>query len=129
MDMEPRLKKLNNVEPTIQFSIENEAGRLPFLDTVILRDGSTAKHGVYRKPTSKEDYIHFHSGHHLRYKRGMVIGFFLRSYRICSSEFLKEGINHTFTKFTELKYPRGLLIQLQKKPKINLESPSQERFA
>ena len=44
MDMERRLQTLNDVEPTIQFSFENEKeGRLPFLDTVIIKDGSKAK--------------------------------------------------------------------------------------
>ena len=71
MDIAPKLQSLNTVEPRIQFSIENEtAGRLPLLDTLITRDGQNVKFQVHRKPTSKEDYIHFYSGHHLKYKRG-----------------------------------------------------------
>ena len=51
----------------------------------------------------------------MRYKRGIVIGFFLRAFRICSPEYLSDEINHIVSKFTQLKYPRGLLIQLKKK--------------
>lgn len=128
MDMDPKLQNLNAVEPKIQFSIENETGgRLPFLDTFMIRDGPNLKYRVYRKPTSKEDYIHFYSGHHIRYKRGVVIGFFLRAYRICSPEYLADELNHIFSKFTQLMYPRGLLIQLKKKAKEIWSRPPSSR--
>ena len=100
---------------------------LPFLDTVIIRDGPNIKYKVYRKPTCKEDYIHFYSGHHLRYKRGIVIGFFLRAYRICSPEYLEEEINHIFSRFAQLMYPKGMLVELKKKAKTIWSRPPQDR--
>ena len=71
IDVEDKLQRLNAIEPKIQFSIEKEtAGQLPFLDVVIIRNGPAVKFKVYRKPTSREDYIHFYLGHHMRYKGG-----------------------------------------------------------
>ena len=77
VNLEEKLQKLNAVDTKIQFTVEKEEnGGLPFLDTLIVREGSDLKYKVYRKPSSKEDYIHYFSGHHERYKRSTVIGFF-----------------------------------------------------
>ena len=124
MNLESKLQELNAVHPNIQFSAEKEKeGGLAFLDTYIIREGQTVKYKVYRKPTNKEDYIHYFSGHHERYKRGIVIGFFLRAYRICSEEYLDEELKHIFKRFSALKYPQGLLVHLKKKAKEIIERP------
>ena len=46
---------------------------------------------------------------------GVVIGFFLRAYRVCSPEFLQQEMQHIFETFEQLKYPKGLLMNLKKK--------------
>ena len=81
----------------------------------MIRNGKKVKFRVYRKPTNRENYVHFFSGHSDRVKRGIVIGFFLRAFRICSDEFLQDEIKHIYTSFTKLKYPKGLLIYLKNK--------------
>ena len=116
IDIEQKVQRLNTVDANIQFTLEKEAGGgLPFLDTFIGREGQNLKYRVYRKPSCKEDYIHYYSGHNERYKRGVVIGFFLRAYRVCSPEYLQEEIEHIFKRFQQLKYPKGLLMTLKKK--------------
>ena len=125
MNIEDKVQELNTVDAKIQFTVKKEAGgRLPFLDTFILREGRDLKYKVYRKPPCKEDYIHYFSGqanvryfsgHNERYKRRVVIWFFLRAYRVCSPEFLQDEIEHIFKRFQELKYPKGLLMTLKKK--------------
>ena len=116
MDLNVKLDELNAVDPKIQFTIEHEKqGRIPFLDTEIERTGDCLKFKVYRKPTNKEDYIHFYSGHSDRVKRGVVLGFFLRAYRICSEEYLEQEIQHVLDSFIRLKFPKGLLLNLKRK--------------
>jgi len=83
-----------------------------------VRTGNHVKFKVYRKPTNREDYVHFFSGHSDRVKRGVVLGFFLRALRICSKEYLEEEIQHIISSFTKLKYPKGLLLNLKKKATI-----------
>ena len=115
MNLETKLNELNSVDPKIQFTIEKEHQRtLAFLDTEIVRNAEV-KFKVYRKPTNKECYVHYYSGHSDRVKRGVVLGFFLRAFRICSDEYLQEEIEHIMTSFTKLKYPRGFLINMKKK--------------
>ena len=116
IDLNAKLNELNAVDPNIQFTLETETnGSIPFLDTEVVRHDNHAKFKVYRKPTNKEDYVHYFSGHSERVKSGIVLGFFLRAFRICSEEYLDEEIRHIFSSFTKLKYPKGLLIRLKRK--------------
>ena len=116
MDLAEKLNELNLVDPQIQFTIEKERqGVLPFLDTEIIRSKNRLKFKVYRKPTNREDYVDFFSGHSERVKRGIVLGFFLRALRICSQEFLDDEIQHIISSFLKLKCPKGLLLSLKKK--------------
>ena len=115
-NLENKLRMLNTVNTSIQFTIENEVnGKIPFLDTLITRSDQGPRFSVYRKPTNKDDYIHFLSGHSERVKSGVIIGFFLRALRICSSEYLKDECDYIIRKFKELAYPMGLLIKLKDK--------------
>ena len=116
MDLDDKLQKLNSVDPNIQLTIEKEKeGSIPFLDTELVRMGHSIKFKVYRKPTNREDYVHYFSGHNDRIKRGIVLGFFLRALRVCSPEYLDGEIQHIIASFTELKYPKGLLLNLKRK--------------
>ena len=116
MNLEDKVQNLNAVDAKIQFTVEKETNSgLPFLDTFIFRDGQEVQYKVYRKPSSKEDYIHYYSGHNKRYKTGIVIGFFLRAFRVCSPEFLEDEIIHIVDRFQQLRDPKGLLNSLQKK--------------
>ena len=58
---------------TIKFTVEQEDGTLPFLDTLLRRreDGSLDI-SVYRKPTHTDRYLHFESHHLTHVKRGVV---------------------------------------------------------
>ena len=115
MNLDEKLAKLNSVDDKIQFTLEKENdGTIAFLDTVIMR-GTQPKFKVYRKPTNKESYVHFYSGHNDRVKSGVVLGFFLRAYRICSEDYLDDEIQHIIASFTKLKYPKGFLINLKRK--------------
>ena len=114
-NLEEKLDELNSVESKIQFTLEKERqGTIAFLDTEIIRE-NRVKFRVYRKPTNKECYVHYYSGHSDRVKRGVVLGFFLRAYRICSKEYLDDEIQRIISSFTKLKYPKGLLIDLKRK--------------
>ena len=92
----PRLQAaLNEVEPSIQFTLEEEINEsIPFLDTLIMKHGNLLKFKVYRKPTNKDDLTHFLSHHDLRIKKGVVLGFYLRAFRIYCPEFLEEEFVH-----------------------------------
>ena len=119
-DLSDKLKKLNEVEESIQFTLETETdGKLPFLDILIVKHEDDVRYKVHRKETNREDYIHYFSAHSERVKSGVVIGFFLRAFRICSDAYIEAEIKHIFDSFTKLKYPKAFIVRcLQKAKKI-----------
>ena len=126
VDLDEKLRQLNEVEDDIQFTLENEEhGTLPFLDVLIIKSGNDVKYKVHRKKTNQEDYIHFLSAHSDRIKSGVVIVFFLRAIRICSKEYLDEEVQRIFEIFMKLMYPKAFLIRcLQKAKKIRSSARS-----
>ena len=60
------LTHLNEIRPTIRFTIEEEQdGTLPFLDTLLKRnEDGRLNISIYRKSTHMDRYLHFKS-HHL----------------------------------------------------------------
>ena len=49
---------------------------LPFLEILLIRNINKLEFKVYRKPTCKNDHIHFYSHHNNNSKRGIIIVFF-----------------------------------------------------
>lgn len=64
------LKKLNEYHPNIKFTIEEEQnGKLPFLDVLVLRnEDNVVEFDVYRKPSSTDRYITRNSQHSQAHK-------------------------------------------------------------
>ena len=99
-----------------KFTIETEEkGKLAFLDTCVVTTDMGFRFKVYRKPTNRENYVHFYLAHSDRIKTSIVIGFFLRAFRISDKEYLDDEINHIFEAFQKLMYPKGFLIKQNQK--------------
>ena len=87
------------------------------MDVMIHRERGTLTFSVYRKPSNKDDMIHFYSGHSMKTKTGVALGFFLRAYRICSAKFIGEELSRIIEDFRKVKFPLGVLIRLKHKAK------------
>ena len=88
--------------------------KIPFLDVLIHRCSDGLRFSVYKKPTNKDDFIHYFSAHSARIKSGVVIGFYLRALRICSPCFLKDELDYVVQAFLRLKFPLAMLLRLQR---------------
>ena len=59
-NLENMIRMFKQVNECIKFTVEMQVDeKLPFLDTVIHKVGSEARFSVYRKPTNKDDFIHY----------------------------------------------------------------------
>ena len=98
------------VSTNIKLTMEEEYDeKLPFLDMVLPRDGNNLKFSVYRKPTHRDDFIHYFSAHDARTKSGTVIGFYPRALRICDAEFLNNELDYIAKAFRNLYYPKNFI--------------------
>ena len=110
------MNKLNNVEPSIKFTYELEVNNnLPFLDTLLHRQDDKILRSVYRKPTYKNDIIHYYSDHTDKIKSGIIIGFYLRALRICSPEYLDHEMEHIEESSMTLRYPKHFIRSARRK--------------
>jgi hypothetical protein len=104
--VEPLLNHLNDVHPTIKFTMELEKeGSLPFLDTRLTRrEEGTLDVTVFRKPTYTDRYLHFNSHHPVSAKRAAVRSLFDRARNVT---LLKENLQeeHLTTTFKQNGYP------------------------
>lgn len=68
-EIEETLRELNKRHKMIQFTMEvEEAGRLPFLDLLVKRDGCKLEFEIYRKPTNTQRFIPNCSNHPTQHK-------------------------------------------------------------
>ena len=108
--------KLNTVEPSINFTYEKEYNNtIPFLDILLIRSQNNLTFQVYRKPTNKNDYIHFYSHHNNKVKSGLIIVFYLRALRICSPYYLDDEFKYIEYSLKCLKYPKFFILNARKK--------------
>jgi hypothetical protein len=90
------LNHLNNIHPSIKFTMETEEdGKLPFLDILIYKT-STGRlgHHVYRKPTHTGLYLNARSHHHPVQKKAVISSLVNRAFKISDSEHLKQELSH-----------------------------------
>lgn len=102
---------INQIHPSISFTVEGSATEVHFLDTIVYKDDQN-KLAVkpYVKPTDKNNYLHFGSLHRIQLRLNIPYGQFLRLKRNVSrdSDFRKhaECLN---AQFLARGYPEGIV--------------------
>ncbi|KFD59678.1 hypothetical protein M514_28142 [Trichuris suis] len=98
---------LNKLFPNIIcFTIEKEVGgKLPFLDSLVIRSSDCFKTTVYRKPTHSDRYLHFSSHRPQAVMRAVINGMTKRAVALCEPEFLGPELKHIYNTFKDNGYP------------------------
>ena len=100
------LDVLNNLHPSIQFTMEVGNKSLAFLDVNICIDCSTLSTNVYRKPTHTGLFLNYHAVAPLAWKKGLIMCLLHRAKLICSSPLiLSSEINNLKKMFMNNCYP------------------------
>jgi hypothetical protein len=132
-DLNEFVEHLNTRLPTIKFTMESSDQGIPFLDTMVRKEGTMICTDLYSKPTDSFDYLLYNSSHPQNCKDSIPYSQFLRVRRICSKidDYEKHVINMS-KHFLRRRYPielleeaailarrqdRELLLDQQRKPK------------
>jgi hypothetical protein len=103
---------LNNAHPSLSFTMEvqNENGQLPFLGTMLTKEGNRLSTSVYRKCTDTGLLLHYQSQVDNRYKIGLIKTMLHRAKMLSSSlQLFKEECDRLLLLFVRLKYPEALV--------------------
>ena len=93
---------------SIKFTVEVECERkLPFLDILLRRTESNFEYSVCRKLSNNNAPPHFFSFHHIKIKRSVLSGSYLRALRVCSSTNLNFRIQFLHTIFSKPWLPKA----------------------
>nr|CAI5842688.1 unnamed protein product [Callosobruchus analis] len=106
------LTTFNGFNPNLQFTVEEERNNsIPFLDMVVMRDPSTNALCTkwYRKSMSSGRYINFHSYHHPRMKRNLVLALKNRVLGVSHPRYRKESLDTLKALLVENSYPTKYL--------------------
>ena len=77
---------INTRLPSIKFTLESSLETVNFLDVSVRKTSTGIQTTVYRKPTDRNNYLHFSSYHPGSLKRGLPYSQMLRLKRICNTE-------------------------------------------
>lgn len=104
----PFLKYCNSINESIQFEIVDDGLRAEFLDLSLQVDGNTINYTLFEKNISSWDrYIDRSSLHHIKLLKGLAIGAFKRTFKLCSN-ILSAGYHINNTVVPRLK-EKGLV--------------------
>ena len=119
------LQHLNSINPSIQFTMEQETdNQLPFLDVLLMRDDNNKiRTTVYRKKTHTDRYLSFKSHHSAQAKRSTVMTLLKRARDVTSDRhLLKKELKHLQGVMLNNDYPTGFLKRCRTlKPKERSE--------
>ena len=77
---------MNSRLPSIKFTLEASLESVTFLDVCVKKTTRGLQTTVYRKPTDRNNYLHYSSYHPTGLKRGLPYSQLLRLKRICDTE-------------------------------------------
>ena len=104
------LESLNSQEDSIKFTLEKSQNDcIPFLDVYVVKTNNGFETKVFRKSTHTNSYIHYFSGHSNDIKRGVIVGLFLRAFRLCSPQYLDNELDSIKNSFLDLAYPQWFI--------------------
>ncbi|KFD49825.1 hypothetical protein M513_09292 [Trichuris suis] len=87
---------------TLSFTIEKEVGgRLPFLDSLVIRSSDCFKTTVYRKPTHSDRYLYLSSHCPQAVMRAVVHGMTRRAVAPCEPDVLAQELKHIYNTFKD----------------------------
>ena len=112
-DINTTLNILNTFNPSIQFTHELEKNdRLPYLDSIIIRQGRKLILDWYQKPTASGRLINFYSKHPRRIKINTATNFIKRIFNISDEQFHSENERKIRHILSQNDFPKSTIDDL-----------------
>ena len=112
-------QNINSVDPAIKYTVEDnkEDGSIPFLDPIVKPEADgTLSITVYNKPTHSDQYLQWHSHHHLSAKFSVIHALSHRASTVCSKpELLQQEKDHLRKALTKCKYLKWASDKVEKR--------------
>ena len=107
------LHHINSQDPDIQFTVEPTQGSLPFLDTLVtIEPNNTFSTTAHRKPTHKDQYLHWDNNQHITCKQSVNNTLAHRAKVVSSSQdTIDKELQHIKTALQACKFPNWALNQ------------------
>ena len=122
------LNSLNEIHPSLNFTMENEQdNRLPFMDVLVIREETGLSTTIYRKPTFTGLYTRWDSYCSTDQKISLIRSLTNRAMKICSPKYLGEEIMKLKSIFGKNGYPQPIVNRVidqtlhQKAPAATVE--------
>ena len=106
------VENLNEVHPTIKFTLEHSEESVNFLDTTVHLENGKLWMDLYSEPKDSHSYLHYTSAHPVQCKKSLPYSQLLRVRRICSRQ--QDFLRHSgmiLYHFKARGYPIDLLEQ------------------
>ena len=123
-DPQSMLSELNNIHPQVNFTFEEmQNNQMPFLDSLVIREGNSLESKVYKKPTHTGQYIHYTSNVAPNIKASVISALTRRAKLVCTkNEYLAEEIQYIKKTMMLNGYPKTFVEKEIKKTLKNMES-------
>ena len=123
------LTVFNSLHTKIQFTIEEENEcSVPFLDTKVIREGTTLRTDWYTKPTYSGRYINYESYHPSSMKNNVIVNMKNKILDISHTSYKQKNLHRFYNIMKQNAYPDRLLKRLIFST-ANRENPQSQRLS
>ena len=118
--------QLNSIEPSIQFTIQEESqGTIASLDKMVTRhDNDSLSTAVFCKKTGTDCYVEFLSHHPLAHKVAVTQTLLTRADRICTFQHDRDAEEHVSKALESNGYPKTVIRQHWRTSSTSAPPPS-----
>ena len=110
---------LNDLHPSIKYTMDMSKSSLPFLDTMVINKGGQIQTNIYYKPTDSKQYLLYTSCHPKHTRNSIPYNLARRLKTIVSeNEVLDQRLNELKQYLNKRKYPSKLIEDAIKKVEV-----------
>ena len=106
----------NNIKPPIYFIFELETNNMfGFLHLFLMNNNNNLEFKTHHKSSNQNYHIHYYSHHYTKMKKWIILGVYLKAFKICTLTFFNDEFDNMENSFTQLLYPKSFIQHAKRK--------------